>query len=177
MYTIHSKTGVSLPRDQREQMKRTIANVGYLTSVEKEAVIAHLDRLPLKLCACHGDPNPGNLMIDHRGKAVVIDWMGAANGNPEADLAEYIVMIRYGVLPPEMPGFLTDVFNAIRGSVVDILLDEYTQLSSIHYEEIEPWIPIVAARKLSASAISDAEKQVLADVIRQSLRGVGSDAC
>lgn len=74
----------------------------YLSQAEKAAVIAQLDQLPMKQQLCHGDPNPGNILLrDH--DAVIIDWNNASTGNPEADLAEYIIMIRYAILPPHLP--------------------------------------------------------------------------
>ncbi|CAM4442637.1 hypothetical protein PAXY110619_15315 [Paenibacillus xylanexedens] len=65
-------------------------------------MIAQLDQLPMKQQLCHGDPNPGNILLrDH--DAIIIDWNNASTGNPEADLAEYIIMIRYAILPPHLP--------------------------------------------------------------------------
>jgi thiamine kinase-like enzyme len=89
---------VNLP-SQRESLKYSIRAKDYLTAAEKEAVITILEGLPIKQQLCHGDPNPGNIIL-RDGKAVIIDWMDASIGNPEADLAEYIVMIKYAVIPP-----------------------------------------------------------------------------
>ncbi|WP_339788056.1 hypothetical protein NSQ38_06855 [Paenibacillus sp. FSL R7-0313] len=48
-------------------------------------------------------------------------------------------------------------------------MEEYEKLSGIGYADIEPWIKLVAVRKLIADAISEAEKTMLVDEIRRRL--------
>lgn len=175
LYEIHSRTDVHLPQTQKEYMKSSIHHVGHLTSVEKEKVIAILDRLPVKNTLCHGDPNPGNILIQSDGKPVVIDWMDATIGNPEADLAEYVIMMRYAVLPSTLPKQATDFFDDIREVAIQIFIDEYTRLSGVAYDEVVPWIIPVAARKLIADAIPEEEKKILVQLIRENLMSMYSD--
>ncbi|XEC97324.1 phosphotransferase family protein [Paenibacillus tarimensis] len=91
---VHSKLylGCGLP-PQRNIIKNNINSVNYLSTHEKVAIISLLEHLPTKQYMCHGDPNPGNIIIKNDGNAVLIDWMNASIGNPEADIAEYIIMI------------------------------------------------------------------------------------
>ncbi|WP_438350638.1 phosphotransferase [Paenibacillus sp. FA6] len=166
---IHNKSDVSLPSSQRNNIEHSIRNVGYLSLAEKEAVISILDTLPSKQLLCHGDPNPGNILIKNDGKAVIIDWMNASIGNPEADLAEYIIMITYAILPSYLPNSISEFFDSIREPIINIFMDEYTKLTGITYDEVLPWITPVAARKLSADAISDSEKNLLIQEIRRNL--------
>lgn len=56
-------------------------------------------------------------------------------------------------------------------------MDEYTKLSGITYDEVYPWISPVAARKLSADAISEAEKRLLVHVIRHYLFNKNKSNC
>lgn len=165
---IHRKSIADIP-SQRETIKNSIKWVDYLSSVEKEHVIAHLDQLPLKQQLCHGDPNPNNILV-RDGKAVIIDWTNATIGNPEADLAEYIIMIRYAILPSYLPSEVTDLFNEIRESIITAFIDEYVQLSDITYEDIDAWIVPIAARKLTADGISENEKILLVNEIRSRLQ-------
>ncbi|WP_426448107.1 aminoglycoside phosphotransferase family protein [Paenibacillus sp. S-38] len=164
---IHARSHTNLP-SQREQIKHGILGAGYLHPAEKEAALTLLDRLPLKRQMCHGDPNPRNILM-RDGRAVMIDWMNASLGNPEADLAEYIIMIRYAVLPSSMPQEVIDYLNSSRESMIHTFIDEYTSLTGISYDEIDPWITPVAARKLSADAISEDEKNLLVGEIRRRL--------
>ena len=134
-----------------------------------KAVIAILDSLPTKKQLCHGDPNPRNILIQE-GKAVVIDWMNASIGNPEADLAEYVVMIRYAILPPDLPHDVVDLFDSMRESIIGAFTNEYARLSNITYDEVDAWITPIAARRLSADAISEDEKVLMVREIRERLQ-------
>jgi len=166
---IHSITDAELHTSQRVNIINNIHSVGYLLLVEKETVISKLEALPEKRVLCHGDPNPGNILVAKDGRPVIIDWMNASIGNPEADIAEYIIMFRYAVLPSDLPSQVIDFFDLNREKFIKIFMDEYTKLTGITYNEIEPWIIPIAARKLSADAISEDEKNDLLIAIRKSL--------
>ncbi|TQR45942.1 phosphotransferase [Paenibacillus popilliae] len=170
LYNVHKTlfAGHELP-NQKNVIKSHILSVNYLTAHEKESVISLLDSLPTRQCMCHGDPNPGNIMIKNDGKAVLIDWSNATVGNPEADIAEYILMIRYAILPPHFREDIRHEFEFIREKLITIFMDEYTKLSGIAYDEVVPWLTPIAARKLSADAISDLEKEKLLEEIRRTL--------
>lgn len=155
---------------QLSSIRSGIRWVGSLGEEEKEAVISMLERLPVKQCFCHGDPNPSNIIVRQDGSAVLIDWMNATIGNPEADLAEFIIMIRYAVLPSDTPAEFVLAFDEVREIIIQIFMEEYTLLTGIGYSEVEPWIVPMAARKLRADGICEAEKNKLAEVIRQSLQ-------
>ncbi|MCW3793002.1 phosphotransferase [Paenibacillus sp. LS1] len=167
IHQIHSHSVAHMP-SQRENIKHNIVAAQYLAEAEKAAVIAQLDRLPMKQQLCHGDPNPGNILI-RDNDAIIIDWNNASTGNPEADLAEYIIMIRYAILPSHLPHEATVVLDATREASIRIFMEEYEKLSGIRYADVEPWIAPVAARKLIADAISDVEKKMLMDEIRRRL--------
>jgi len=154
---------------QKSIIKSNILSVNYLSASEKESVISLLESLDTKQCLCHGDPNPRNIIVKDDGKAILLDWMNATIGNPEADIAEYIVMIRYAVLPSYFPEKIRDMFDSIREDLIDIFIDEYSKHSGITYDDIEPWILPILARKLSADAISDVEKKKLVAEIRKTL--------
>lgn len=107
--------------------------------------------------------------------------MNASIGNPEADLAEYMIRIRHGVLPSELPSTVLEFFEPLRESIIHVFMEEYTKLSGITYEDVYPWLVPVAARKLAADAISEEEKSLLVqEEIRRSLKekqGGGESPC
>lgn len=159
LYQVHQQSGKGMP-DQREVLVNDIRRTSYLAEDEHDAIIEYLDRLPVKKQLCHGDPNPGNIMLNN-DNAWLIDWNNASIGNPEADLAEYILMIRYAILPPHVPKELNTLFDAAREFAIQRFIGHYERLSGIGYAEIEPWLPVIAARKLCADGISEEEKQHL----------------
>lgn len=163
---IHKKTDIKLKSIQRDNIKHSINSVDYLKKEEKDKITSILDELPRKEVLCHGDPNPGNILVKENNEIVIIDWMDATIGNPEADLAEYIIMIRYAILPSHIHKKVSEQFDLIREDIINIFMDEYGNLSGITYEEVQPWIVPIAARKLSADAISEDEKKLLVEMIR-----------
>ncbi|SES62884.1 TIGR02172 family protein [Oceanobacillus limi] len=169
----NSISNEKLPNGQKEFLKKQIQSVDYLREEETKLVLAILDRLPQKNRVCHGDANPNNVLI-RNDKPVLIDWMNAANGNPEADLAEFILMIRYAVLPPNVPNNAVRVFDANREKIIGAFMDEYTRLTGTTYDEVDPWIVPIAARKLSSDGIGEEEKQVLLNEIKRRLRDKGT---
>ncbi|MEK8126712.1 phosphotransferase [Paenibacillus filicis] len=167
LHETHRMGNLPLP-SQRDMMTSSIRSTGYLTTSEKEQIIQHLNRLPIKKQVCHGDPNPGNIMI--RGdQAVLIDWMNASTGNPEADLAEYIIMIQYAILPPHAPSQAVARFDTLRAHIIEVFCDEYRRLSGDSLDQVDDWILPVAARKLCADAISEEENMLLLAEIRSRL--------
>lgn len=154
---------------QREFLKKQILSVDYLREDEKKAVINRLDQLPIKNQICHGDPNPNNILMSN-GRPVLIDWNDTTNGNPESDLAEFVIMIRFAVLPTDTPQEVINSFDSLREEIINIFIEEYTLHTGTSYKEIDPWIVPIAARKLSADAISDEEKRLLVNEIRIRLR-------
>ncbi|MBE7681897.1 phosphotransferase [Paenibacillus sp. P13VS] len=166
-HQIHSHAVAKMP-SQQENIKNDINRAQYLTDAEKAAVIAELDGLPIKQQLCHGDPNPGNILV-RDNDAVIIDWNNASTGNPEADLAEYVIMIRYAILPPHLPSEAGVLLDATRETCINLFMEEYERLSGIRYADVEPWILPVAARKLVADGISEEEKRLLINEIRRRL--------
>lgn len=166
-HQIHSHSVANMP-SQWANIKRDIVSAQYLSESDKAAVIALLDQLPIKYQLCHGDPNPNNILLREHD-AVVIDWNNASSGNPEADLAEYIIMIRYAILPPQLPSEASVMLDATRENSIRLFMKEYEKLSGIGYAHIEPWIAPIAARKLSADGISESEKKLLVNEIKRRL--------
>ncbi|GFN31162.1 aminoglycoside phosphotransferase family protein [Paenibacillus xylaniclasticus] len=165
MHRIHVLPGAELP-SQKDYITYRIRNQEHLDDEEKEAVIELLERLSCKRQMCHGDFNPGNIMIRSNGEQTIIDWNDAVCGSPEADLADFIINIRYGMLPPEL-GIPAGALDAIREPFIERFIEEYSRISGITYSDVEPWIAIIAARKLNSNGISNAERQLLKAEIRR----------
>jgi aminoglycoside phosphotransferase (APT) family kinase protein len=69
----------------------------------REAALARLSRLPDGGAVCHGDFHPDNIILSANGP-VVLDWSNAVRGDPPADVARTLLMLRIGGLPPGMRG-------------------------------------------------------------------------
>lgn len=167
LHQVHSHSVLDMP-DQRLNIKHDIQCASYLSDTDKAAAIAQLDELQVKQQLCHGDPNPGNILIrDH--EPVIIDWNNASLGNPEADLAEYIIMFRFAILPADIPDAAKVMLDEVREAEIHSFMEEYERLSGIGYHDIEPWFIPIMARKLSADGISEEEKTLLVHEIKRRL--------
>jgi thiamine kinase len=51
---------------------------------------------------CHGDFHPGNVLLTSAGPCV-IDWPGAARGDPAADVCRTILLVELAALPDNAP--------------------------------------------------------------------------
>lgn len=166
LHRIHGETAEDLPL-QRVSCERDIRRTPYLTDAEKDAVMAQLDQLPERHQLCHGDPNPGNFILSGED-VIIVDWNNATLGNPEADLAEYVLMLRCATVPSTMAAPVAQLFDAVRERSVALFVSQYEQLTGIGAAQIEPWLAPIAARKLAVDSISETEKdRLLAEVRRR----------
>ena len=111
-----------------EEIKRT----PYLTEQTKCKIIDLLYRLDAGMTnLCHGDFHGGNVIFDGN-KHWVIDWDGAAMGNPAADAC--------------MTYFYEKRFNS---KFADIYLHSYCESSTIKQNEILDWLPVIAAYQVN----------------------------
>lgn len=166
----HRRSAENMPF-QRRAIICSIEEAKHLTPSEKKLVLDVLNSIPIKQQLCHGDPNLNNILIrDRDNKALLIDWMYASIGNPEADLAEYIITVKYGKSFKNIPDGIIDYIDPIREETIKAFIDEYTKLSDITYEDIDAWIMPMAASRLSAGIIKHDEKKLLVGEVRKRLR-------
>ncbi|SEO05620.1 phosphotransferase family protein [Paenibacillus sp. OV219] len=168
--TIHQTPAEGIMTSQRDNLKAIIGHPEPLTAEEMAALHTYLEQLPTKKQLCHGDTNLSNLIIDG-DRLVMIDWMHAAIGNPEADVAEVCVAIEYAVLPPETPAEVDQFFQSVRQTAYRIFMDEYCSVSGVTEAEIRAWYPPVAARSMASGALPAEQVEKLAAMIRERIRG------
>lgn len=165
---IHKSTVSGIVTDQKENLKAIIGHPAMFTNDDISAIHTYIDLLPAKRQLCHGDTNPGNLIL-RDGNPIMIDWMHAALGNPAADVAEVCVMLEYAVLPPETPAAVDEFFQTWRQTAYNIFIDEYCRLSGVTEEEIRLWYVPAAARSIASGALIDEQITKLTAMIRHRL--------
>jgi len=79
-------------------------------------------------------------------------------------------MMRHAQLPRGMPQEAVSLFEASRDRSIRLFSSEYQKLTGIGEAEVDPWMAPIAARKLAADAISDAEKDALVAEVRRRLQ-------
>jgi len=124
---IHSKKSPLLNR-LRDKMHRKIDETG-LDATTRYEMHMRLDGMPKHNKVCHGDFNPGNIIIGKDGKAYIIDWSHVTQGNASADVARtYLLFSLQG-----------------KAELADKYLKLFCLKSDTPRQYVEKWLPIVAA--------------------------------
>ena len=112
----------------KDKMDRKI-NLADISATTKYYLHTRLESMPKGNSLCHGDFNPSNIIISNDGKAYIIDWSHATQGNPCADAARtYLLFWLSG-----------DITSAEK------YLDLFAEKSGCSKKDIQKWLPIVAA--------------------------------
>lgn len=143
---MHIADGSGLP-PIRDVMRRAIERVAAdLGETRTEVVLARLDRLPDGGTICHGDMHPGNVLLAPSGP-VVIDWLTATSGPPEADLARTEFLLVGAAVPEEVPRLERIVITGLRRQFASSWAAAYRRIRSVDDHLLERWrLPVIAAR-------------------------------
>jgi Ser/Thr protein kinase RdoA (MazF antagonist) len=121
--------------------------------------IRRLDELPDGDRVCHGDFHPGNVLLSPSGP-VVIDWPNATRGEPAADVARTLLMMRMGSLPPGTPWVIRTGALVARGVLRRAYVNAYCRTAFIDDGEVERWLPPVIANRLCDGIAEEREALV-----------------
>ena len=128
---IHSKRAPLLNK-LKDKMNRKISEADLSATIRYD-LHTRLEAMPKHNKVCHGDFNPSNVIIsDEDGKAYVIDWSHATQGNASADAARTFLL------------FTLDGNAAL----ADKYLNLFCLKSDTAKQYVQKWIPIVAASQL-----------------------------
>ena len=112
----------------KDKMNRKIAQAD-LDATTRYDLHTRLEGMPKHNKLCHGDFNPGNIIVTDSGKAYIIDWSHATQGNASADVARtYLLFWLNG-----------DIDGA------EEYLDLFCAKSGTPKQYVQKWMPIVAA--------------------------------
>lgn len=124
---VHSKECSMLNKlKDKMNMKISLADLDATTRYELHT---RLEAMPKHKKVCHGDFNPSNIIVTKDGKAYIIDWAHATQGNASADVARtYLLFCLNG-----------DEETAKK------YLDTFCKKSDTAKQYVQKWMPIVAA--------------------------------
>lgn len=152
---MHNTPGSGLP-SQRAALIRAIEHAPRLAEASKARILTILGTLADGDVVCHGDYHPGNVVQARRGP-VVIDWMTASCGNAITDVAWTTLLFRLAALPPGISPVQRVMLTAIRRTFLAAYLRAYRQLRPFPIADLEPWLPILAAARLSERIAAEEE--------------------
>lgn len=154
----------------KQKLIENIKETGILDHSCKEKLIAYINNLPDGNNLCHGDYHPDNILTVN-DKYYIIDWMTATKGDCLCDVARTIIMLKYAVIPDEMPKIQKFVINLFRNILLKEYIKNYIKISSSSIEEISMWkLPIAAGRLVEW--IPEQEKKILLRYIHEEIKNI-----
>lgn len=117
----------------KDKFKRKLTNTDLINENTKYELMQRLEGMKNHTKLCHGDFNPGNVIITENGEHYVIDWAHVTQGNASADAARTFLIF-------SMEG---------RNELAEKYLEFFSEKSGIKQDNIQRWLPIVAATQLT----------------------------
>ncbi len=128
---IHKKTSPLLKR-MKDKLCEQIDGLKVLDATTRYELRTRLESIPKHTKVCHGDFNPGNVIVGKDGEMTVVDWSHATQGNASADAAMSYLL--FALQDQEM---------------ADMYLRLFCQKSDTARQYVQQWLPIVAAAQLA----------------------------
>lgn len=150
-----------------EKLCRDIDASTELTDEEKDTIKQYMSALPKGKKLCHFDYHPGNIMM-REGRPIVIDWMTACTGNPNADVARTMLLLQMGEMMHISP-IVQFVLHAFMKRIGKIYFKEYRRLTGVMPEDILCWTLPVAAARL-AEWLTEHERAKLVAFVRGQIK-------
>lgn len=132
----------------RERMTSRIGSSPHVPDEHRAAAIAALEQLEDGDRVCHGDFHPGNLLKEARS-ARVLDWPNATTGDPHADVAATLVILRLGEPTESSPWAIRRLHRVGRGLLRSRYLAGYLNRRRLDLDQVERWMFPVAVDRLS----------------------------
>lgn len=161
--TIHQeKVGSEKVYQIKQKLLDDISAVKEFSAEQVTILGNYIAELPEGQSICHFDFHPGNIML-RNGEGVIIDWMTACIGDPCADVARTLLLLKYGELA-NANYFVKKAISLSQRYVAKIYYKEYLKQMKVAEEDVERWILPVAAARLS-EWIPDSERKRLLELV------------
>lgn len=136
---IHAQPGTGLP-SLKARLATNIQRIGHLSPDSRDRLLRQLDHLPDGNRLCHGDFHPWNVVGSGDG-AMILDWLDACSGAPEADVCRSYVLIHH-----------VDPVTAAE------YVDTYVRLGGADASAINAWLAPVAAARLAEGVPAETDE-------------------
>jgi aminoglycoside phosphotransferase (APT) family kinase protein len=141
---MHDASGEGLP-DLKGYLARMMELAGEALPADlRSAALERLRGLPDGGAILHGDMHPGNVLMGASGP-MAIDWMTVTRGDPAADVARTLFLLREGDLPGEAGVAQRAVVDLIRRWFAGSYLRAYLRLRRLDRVDVLAWYPVVLA--------------------------------
>lgn len=134
--------------DINSDFRHTLSNSAHLNEDQKSFFLNKLEKLPTGTSLCHMDYHPDNVIKTEKG-LVVIDWITAAIGNPLADVARTLYMLKRGAPMSDISKLTKIIIKIFQLFVSRIYFKQYKKLTGIEKKYLKEWEIIIMAARLS----------------------------
>ena len=136
------------------QIRERIESNERLPAHLAEFALRELDALPGGDRLCHGDLNPANVLMGRDGPKM-IDWVNASRGEPHADVARTLLLLRMGTPPPGTARVLAGLEGAGRRVIARDYLREYRRRRAFDAALLDRWQTVRAADRFWEGIIEE----------------------
>jgi uncharacterized protein (TIGR02172 family) len=158
---INKQSITGLP-SYKDGLRYAISKTPHLSEDLRTKTLALLDSLPNGQRLCHGDYHPGNVILTKDGP-IVIDWMTASAGSFWADVARTSLLMSIG---PKGAGRLINPIVRVAITLYHrVYLNQYHALVPDTTNELNRWMPVIAAARLNEEIIP--EREALRQMVEQ----------
>ena len=145
---VHSKHSNKL-RDVRKVAVDFLSNkaMDILTDEEKAKAKTYIESLPEGDTVLHLDFHTENILVDN-GKCVAIDWLTAARGHHEVEVAQMQFLFHDSLLFPGCSKFQLMLYSTLRSFIYNGYIKRYKKATGVDLNEVKKWkiVPLIIRR-------------------------------
>jgi uncharacterized protein (TIGR02172 family) len=151
-------------RSQKVYFEKRIREEPLLSENQKRIIIEYLRNFPEGSTLCHGDYHMENVLVSGTN-FFILDWSNLTAGNPNADIARTMYILRYAYDPASTGRsfFLNLIIKTFRYYFVKKYIRTYKRLKKLSLKEVRKWNLIVYAVRLGEEITE--EQDVLTKLI------------
>jgi thiamine kinase len=157
---LHGVKAPAAAPELRLKVRLGIHQGGGLPREYAERALSLLEGLPDGETLLHGDFHPGNLLMTPAG-LVLIDWPNAARGEPTADVARTVLIVRLGEPPPGISAVVRLLALVGRRVLLSRYLRAYRGERALDEGALRRWEYVRAAERLAVERIPEEESKLL----------------
>lgn len=117
----------------KDKFRRKLTSATNINENIKYELLQRLEGMKNHTKLCHGDFNPSNIIIKENGEHYILDWSHVTQGNASADSARTFLLFSMQK----------------KAELAEKYLNLFSKKSGIKKENIQNWIPIVAATQMT----------------------------
>jgi aminoglycoside phosphotransferase (APT) family kinase protein len=164
---MHSHQAPDTLPDLRNELGQHIESAKALPPNLSADALERLRTLPDEDRLCHSDFHPANVLGTLQAP-VIIDWGDASRGDPAADVARTLLLLRMGELPPDTSAGMRAMTTISRGMLTQRYLAVYRRHAGDKPSRLEDWMFVRAAARFNEEL--EVEYPRLQRLLEESLR-------